>query len=657
VGALQSHGSLGGPPRLVATGLFVDSGGSTVNGIATWDGASWSALGGGSIGLVSDVSAAGGALYAGGDFTQIGGVAARSVARWDGIAWSPVGNGVDYPVLDLANFDDGSGDALFVTGPRSSSFPGEVTYAVERWNGSAWNDTVRNRGLDGPVLALTAFDNGTDPALIAVGEFVHAGDVTVNGLAQWNGIEWTTLGTPIDGVPRVPFSFDDGSGEALYVGGTGIGFGGSPGSNIARWDGASWSALGSGTNGFVRTMTAFDDGTGVALFVGGAFSAAGAVSAQRIAKWDGSTWSALGGGLDNSAFAMTTFDDGTGSALYVGGAFTTAGGAVANRIARWDGTTWSAVGSGFNGSVYALAVFDDGSGPALYAGGQFNVSGGSNPRGIARWNGSTWSELDPNFVGTVRSLCTFDDGSGNGDALYVCGIIQAPVLFAQNIARWNGASWSALGTGLSASSPLITARAEALAVFDDGSGNGGDLYVGGEFDLAAPAAAKNIARWNGCGEIGLLFCFGDDSSGACPCSNASTIGMREGCRNSTALGATLRATGTASLTNDSLVLRGAQMPDAPAIYFQGTLSAAGGNGLAAGDGLLCVGGALTRMGVVMNTNGSSSFPAVGATSLSLAGGVGAPGTRTYQVHYRDTANYCTPHTFNFTNALRIVWTP
>ncbi len=514
-------------------------------------------------------------------------------------------------------------------------------------------------GLDGPVVALTTFDDGSGPALVASGQFVHAGPVVTNGLATWDGTQWAALGSGVDGLARTLVSFDGGGGTALYVGGTGIGFGGVPGSNIARWDGASWSSLGRGTNDFVRALTAFDDGSGTALYAGGGFTAAGSVNANRIAKWNGSTWSALGSGLNDSVLAMTVFDDGSGTALYVGGTFTSAGGASANRVARWDGTSWSALGSGLNASVFTLAVFDDGSGPALYAGGLFSAPGSSVWDRIARWDGHSWAPLaSPIHAIAVRALCTFDDGTGNGDALYAGGLFSSTgVGTLDNVARWDGATWSALGGGLTSSSTWTTARAEALAVFDDGSGNGSGLYVGGEFDIAAPAAANNIARWNGCGGIGLLFCFGDDSSGACPCSNASTAGTREGCRNSTALGATLRGTGTASLTNDSLVLRGAQMPDAPALYFQGTVSAAGGLGVAAGDGLLCVGGALTRMGVVMNTNGSSSFPAVGAVSISLAGGVRAPGTRTYQVHYRDTANYCTPDTFNLTNALRIIWTP
>src|SRR6478736_2830174 len=43
----------------------------------------------------------------------------------------------------------------------------------------------------------------------------------------------------------------------------------------------------------------------------------------------------------------------------------------------------------------------------------------------------------------------------------------------------------------------IAGNATASVVFDDGSGNGRELYVGGTFDAAGDVAAHNIAKWNG----------------------------------------------------------------------------------------------------------------------------------------------------------------
>ena len=71
---------------------------------------------------------------------------------------------------------------------------------------------------------------------------------------------------------------------------------------------------------------------------------------------------------------------------------------------------------------------------------------------------------------------------------------------------------------------------------------------------------RRTSRWNGCNETGRVFCYGDGSGAACPCGNASTAGDRAGCAHSFGFGATLRASGEPSLSDDTLVLNGAAMP-------------------------------------------------------------------------------------------------
>src|SRR5262245_17258224 len=110
--------------------------------------------------------------------------------------------------------------------------------------------------------------------------------------------------------------------------------------------------------------------------------------------------------------AFEVFDDGGGSALYVGGNFTSAGRVMANRIAKWDGERWSALGSGMSvGSsslgVYALAVFDDGSGSALYAGGDFTRAGGLAANNVAKWDGTSWAALGSGLNNGVSALAVF----------------------------------------------------------------------------------------------------------------------------------------------------------------------------------------------------------------------------------------------------------
>lgn len=150
------------------------------------------------------------------------------------------------------------------------------------------------------------------------------------------------------------------------------------------------------------------------------------------------------------------------------------------------------------------------------------------------------------------------------------------------------------------------------------------------------------------------FCFGNLSGAACPCGNVGLSG--NGCPNSAIPGgAQLQFSGTASLSADSLILGGLGMLNGTAIYFQGTTQQAAGAGIAFGDGLLCLGGGLVRLGLKTNSAGASFFPGAGDPSVSAAGLVTAAGTRYYQVWYADTATFCSTSTFNFTNALSVTW--
>jgi hypothetical protein len=90
---------------LYAGGFFATAGGQPANCIARWNGTSWEALGDGLAGgafpavfvlaVFDDGTGSGPALYAGGQFTTAGGVPANGVARWDGSTWSSLSTGVE----------------------------------------------------------------------------------------------------------------------------------------------------------------------------------------------------------------------------------------------------------------------------------------------------------------------------------------------------------------------------------------------------------------------------------------------------------------------------------------------------------------------------------------------------------------------------------
>ncbi len=186
-----------------------------------------------------------------------------------------------------------------------------------------------------------------------------------------------------------------------------------------------------------------------------------------------------------------------------------------------------------------------------------------------------------------------------------------------------------------------------------------DTGAGATFGVLATAAPNTALRGVRFvpAPAATPFCFGDGLGTACPCGNNGTAGA--GCANSiNASGATLAATGLASVAADSFVLAGSGMPNSSALYFQGTTQAASGAGTAFGDGLRCAAGSVVRLGTATNVAGSSSYPnATGSIPVSIKGAVAPGATRTYQVWYRNASAFCTPSTFNLTNGLSTTWTP
>ena len=253
------------------------------------------------------------------------------------------------------------------------------------------------------------------PALFVGGPFDQVGGASIAGVARWDGMQWSSLGTGL--APGIPGSMvyalsfvvydDDGAGPrstALYVGGTFKYAGGVEVRNLGRWDGTTWEPTGFVNSGQARALCVFDpDGPAAvqeSLFVGGpAFDVAG-LNTNGLARWDGAEWHAIPGWIGNSVLALATFDDdGPGPnkpALFVGGFHTAATGIPQNHIAKWDGQQWFSVGGGITQSAFAtpevrtFGVFDeDGSGPnpgGLYVGGFFTQVGGTvAANAIARW--------------------------------------------------------------------------------------------------------------------------------------------------------------------------------------------------------------------------------------------------------------------------------
>jgi hypothetical protein len=131
-----------------------------------------------------------------------------------------------------------------------------------------------------------------------------------------------------------------------------------------------------------------------------------------------------------------------------------------------------------DGAVYAIAI----SGSNVYVGGSFNNAGDISANYIAKWDGTTWSTLGSGMNGFVLALAI----AGNGD-LYAGGNFStAGGVSANRVARWDGSTWSPVGSGTNG-----TVRDLEIS--------GTDVYASGDFTAAGGGSASKIAKWDGSG--------------------------------------------------------------------------------------------------------------------------------------------------------------
>lgn len=223
------------------------------------------------------------------------------------------------------------------------------------------------------------------------------------------------------------------------------------------------------------------------LFVAGAFTKIGGVDAVNAAVLDMDTmaWSALGSGLAGSIYggSAATCVLVSGTDVYFGGSFATAGGLTANGIAKWDsvGGSWSVMSVGFNRPVQDIVEF----GGSIHITGWFdrtNGSGAANLLHIAKWTGAAWSQLGSGL--NSYGECLLVDGA----TLYVGGQFTAAggVSNTKAIASWNGTTFGAVGSG------LYEGTLDSMVMF------GTDLIVAGSLmRFSAGTTPDIVAKWDG----------------------------------------------------------------------------------------------------------------------------------------------------------------
>ena len=506
--------------NVYVAGAFEAIGTVAAHNIAKWDGQSWSPLGEGVDGTITDLAIAGEDLYAAvwdtidpvarryivkwdgqswfrfedtfgeeddapafpnlllassgselyvaGPFTSVEDVSAKHIARWNGSSWSSLGDGVEGAIQVVAVAEGVVYVAENLGSPRD-----RLASRIIRWDGSQWEPL--GSGFDGEVHSIAV----SDEDIYVSGSFSKAGQKPVSNVVRWRDNKWSDFGGGFDGSPAALLTV----GSDLYVANR----------QITKWDGQSWSALGTGVDyrfgGMVSGSERVDSLVMTwngRLYAAGSFAAIDGVNGSNIASWDGDSWSALGmngAGIiadpGRSRTAAIEALEVVGNDLYLAGSFSI--NSHANHMAKWEGPNrGSPLGAGVNDQVFAMAS----AGTDLYAGGNFTAAGDHEANHIARWDGTAWSRLGGGTDGAISALAT------SGSDVYAGGYFtSADGVEANHIAKWNGSSWEALGSGLERRSGTV--RVYAIAVAGD------DLYVAGKFDQAGDEEVHNIAKWSG----------------------------------------------------------------------------------------------------------------------------------------------------------------
>jgi trimeric autotransporter adhesin len=254
---------------------------------------------------------------------------------------------------------------------------------------------------------------------------------------------------------------------------------------LAQGEYFTLGSVNNGCNNKVYAITGVQPQSSV-IYVGGAFLNAGGSPANYVAKWDQNTftWSPVQAttGMNGSVRSLLYMN----STLYAAGDFIISDGTDTWHVAKWTGTQWTNLGNGIRGAgLHALQSYNN----ELYAAGFIDTLSGFNPGlGIEKWTGSSWVALGGFGYGVsgtngfhVSALQVYNN------ELYVGGFFQYAgngTISANNLAKWNGSSWSAVGAGTDGAVKCFTVI-------------GTDLYIGGDFTSVNGVPANRIAKFDG----------------------------------------------------------------------------------------------------------------------------------------------------------------
>ena len=257
---------------------------STRGGIAKWNGTFWEPVGEGTNGIVSKFVVRDSNLYVLGVFDSVASIQANGLAIWDGSSWSSVHALPDYFSPNQINTIAFYKNELYIAG----NFNGlDGKRDIAKWNGSSWQDV--GGGLFGGWSFINDMIIYKDKLYVA-GSFSKYADSRNPGncIAVWDSNSWSDAGGGVTGIGGTTGQISDLIiyNGALYVAGSFTNAGGVFADCIARWDGLEWCGLGSTFDNILSNLAIYQE----MLYIAGGFRKIDNDSIRHIAKWTGGSY-------------------------------------------------------------------------------------------------------------------------------------------------------------------------------------------------------------------------------------------------------------------------------------------------------------------------------------------------------------------------------
>lgn len=458
----------------------------TIQGLAVWNGTSWTPPPGGAVdGSVYELVHDGNELLIGGWFSNIGGISAASVAAFDGTAW----RALDFPDVTVYALARGPDDQLYAGGTFGLAFG--PTGGIARWTGTAWELASGGLGMRDIVgvatdLALHAGSLYVSGCFRSAGGQEDApGAIITRDLARFDG-QWHALDPDTKAVvspwyePRGCGDEGPGSvwdvakqrlfsdGDRILLGGTFPGIDGVQSQAMIAYDGSSWLAQGPGGLGISGAIERIAASSSCDVWALGRFThAAGTPTESRVLHFTDTGWEPVADSIPRDALC-SGFAVSHAGEVTVGCMIFPADSDPVGRLYRVSGTQLVQVGTDLP-LVMAIAYSPDGT---LWVTGGTTTGAGF----VGRLDGESLTIIEDGFDAPVIEL----DPVSATDLIVGGYFTKVDTLDASRIARWNGSSWLALGAGLPATPSAITHDDAKVYVStaDEGTGQ----FLLGAFD-------------------------------------------------------------------------------------------------------------------------------------------------------------------------------